>query len=75
MTRKEYKMTTIDLLPTQYKALKVMAAETGTSMAEIMRYAADDFLSKHKKGYVKTQDSMRVFKQNNKDTIKYLGEE
>ena len=72
MVRKDYKMTTVDLHPHQYKMLKVMSAQQGTPMAEIIRYAIDGYLNKHNPDYIKTQMNMRKFKENNEDTLRAM---
>jgi len=65
MTRQGYKMTTIDLFPGQYTALKQFAASQLCPMTDIMRYAVDEFLIKHCPGYTSTQDGIRKYKENN----------
>jgi len=72
MVRKNYRMTTIDLAPDQYRMLKVMAAQQGSPMAEIIRYAVDDYLSKNMPDYIKTQDNMRRFKEYADETLKVV---
>ena len=72
MVRKNYRMTTIDLAPDQYKMLKVMAAQQGSPMAEIIRYAVDDYLSANMPDYIKTQNSMRKFKEYADEKLKVV---
>jgi len=72
MVRKDYRMTTIDLAPEQYRMLKVMAAQQGSPMSEIIRYSVDDYLSKNLPQYIKTQTNMRRFKEYANENLKVV---